>query len=41
MYFRYLTILFLLLCFCWIFRPVFMVILKSVTKVKNDIKKNK
>ena len=41
MYFRYLTIFFLLLCFCWLFKPVFTAILKSVNKIKNDYKKTK
>lgn len=41
MWFRYVTIIILLLCFCWAFKPVFMAILRSVKKVKRDIKKVK
>lgn len=41
MWFKWLTIFFLLLCFCWAFRPVFGFILKSIKKVKNDYKQTK
>lgn len=41
MLFRYLTIFLILLCFCWVFKPLFNVVLKSVKKVKNDYKKTK
>lgn len=41
MWFRNLTVAILLLCFCWLFKPIFTAVLRSVKKVKNDIKKTK
>lgn len=41
MWFRYATVLILLLCFCWLFKPVFVGVLRSVKKVKNDFRKTK
>ena len=41
MWFRYLTITVLLLGFCWLFKPIFVMVLKSIKKIKNDFKKVK
>lgn len=41
MWFRCVTILIILLCFCWLFKPIFIAFLRSVKKVKQDIKKIK
>lgn len=40
MWFRYLTILILLLCFCWLFKPVFTGVLRSVISSLNELEKN-
>lgn len=41
MLFRYLVIFILLLCFCWVFKPVFKAVWKSIVKVKNDYRETK
>lgn len=41
MWFRGAAILTLLLCFCWLFKPVFAGVFRSVKKVRNDFKKIK
>lgn len=41
MWFRYLFIFILLVGMCWVFRPLYTILLKSVKKVKNDYRKTK